>query len=113
MSHSRRIPTAFYGLLTVAACGGSATAQTNGEYPLQISVREMWTTPGDPASHPSEEWRSGPMARSGSETGGLQRSRRSRAMVRVCAWYSGKARAPVRWSAYTESMCFQEEAPWS
>ena len=48
MSHSRRIPTTFYGLLTVVACGGSATAQTKGEYPLQISIREMWTTPGDP-----------------------------------------------------------------
>ena len=48
MWRSRTVRTALCGLLTGAACGGSATAQTKDEYPLQISIREMWTTPGDP-----------------------------------------------------------------
>lgn len=46
MLHSRTAFAALYGLLTVAACGGTAIAQT--KYPLQISIREIWTTSGDP-----------------------------------------------------------------
>lgn len=48
MRPPRTMLAALCGLLTVAACAGSATAQTKGDYPLQLSIREMWTTPGDP-----------------------------------------------------------------
>ena len=46
----RHLPTiaAALNLLAVATGGGRAAAQATGEYPLVISVREIWTTPGDP-----------------------------------------------------------------
>ena len=48
MLHFRPLGVGLYGLLTVAASSGLATAQAKDEYPFEISVREIWTTSGDP-----------------------------------------------------------------